>query len=201
MGHLIPFNLCINHIPSWWLQASSLKALSIWNSHLWGISVEINKWTKHKKMNAFSRYETVHCMFFIMFCILFDDSDDQRSCFLSACWNICLIGITAEMQSLRAIFAANEFEIDLQFSAKFKEASFKNWKVLEIFFCVFEDAIQKSQVRILTLFISDSQIYILERQGRIQCSEIYFENSLMVLLLYHGMLDFGFYVGCNNDSF
>ena len=50
-------------------------------------------------------------------------------------------------------------------------------------------------------FISDSQIYILERQGRIQCSEIYFENSLMVLLLYHGMLDFGFYVGCNNDSF
>ena len=178
VGHLIPFNLCINHIPSWWLQASSLKALSIWNSHLWGISVEINKWTKHKKMNAFSRYETVHCMFFIMFCILFDDSDDQRSCFLSACWNICLIGITAEMQSLRAIFAANEFEIDLQFSAKFKEASFKNWKVLEIFFCVFEDAIQKSQVRILTLFISDSQIYILERQGRIQCSEISFSKQL-----------------------
>ena len=129
-------------------------------------------------MNAFSRYETVHCMFFIMFCILFDDSDDQRSCFLSACWNICLIGITAEMQSLRAIFAVNEFEIDLQFSAKFKEASFKNWKVLEIFFCVFEDAIQKSQVRILTLFISDSKIYILERQGRIQCSEISFSKQL-----------------------
>ena len=88
-----------------------------------------------------------------MFSILSDDNDDQRTCFLSACWNRCLRGIKLGMQSLRAIFGVNEFEIDLQFSAKFNEASFKDWKVLKIFFCVFEDAIEKLQVGIPTPFI------------------------------------------------
>ena len=114
-----------------------------------------------------------------MFCILTDD-DDQRTCFLSACWNRCLIGIKLGMQSLRAIFGVNEFEIDLQFSAKFNEASFKNWKVLEIFFCVLKDAIQISWVRNWTPLSLrfKARFHFLERQGRIQFHEIWFAKQL-----------------------
>jgi len=58
------------------------------------------------------------------------------------------------------------------FLQKFNEASFKDWKVLKIFFCVFEDAIEKITSE------NSNTFYILERQGRIQCSEIWFAKQL-----------------------